>query len=123
MTATMKLLAETDEKTVCTVSTGLVEAQDFINVFEQNFRERAKKNGFCNAFVKFDENFQGWTEEAAEASFRCITDIAPDVHKLAYINAPDSRRLLTAMVQPLSEGEVRFYDLGQEDEAMKWVKG
>jgi hypothetical protein len=122
MPDTMKLLPETDEKTVCVLSIGLVESDDFINVFEKPFRERIARYGSCSAYVKFDENFLGWTPEGAEASFKCITDIAPHVRKVAYVNAPDSRRLLTAMVQPLSDGEVRFYDLGQEEEAMKWVK-
>jgi len=122
MTATMTLMPETDENTVCVISTGLVESEDFINAFEKPFRERLAKHGFCNAYVKFDENFLGWTPEGAETSFKFITDIAPFVRKVSYVNAPDSRRLLTSMVQPLSSGEARFYDLGQEEEAMAWIK-
>jgi len=122
MPDTMKLLPETDETVVCTVSSGLVEAEDFVNIFEKPFRERVAKYGFCNAYVKFDKDFLGWTPEGAETSFKCITDIAHLVRKVAYVNAPDSRHLLTSMLQPLGSAEVRFYDLGQEEEALSWIK-
>lgn len=122
MGTTMTLLPETDDNTVCISATGVMQPQDFKRYFEEPFLDRVARNGFCNVYLKFEDDFQGWSLEAADVSFRFITSNATSVRRLAYVNAPDSRRLLMAMMRPVTDTELKYFESGQEREALEWLK-
>lgn len=118
----MILLPETDDTTLCVGFDSFVTAENFTEVFKTNFIPRFEKNGFCNVYLRFAESFQGWTDDGAETSLKFIMANLSSARKLAHVNAPDSRRLLVSMLQPMSPVEVRYFELGEEQEALAWVK-
>lgn len=40
---------------------------------------------------------------------------------MAYVNPPDSLHLLMAMLKPMLSCETRYFEDGQQDEALRWV--
>lgn len=115
------ILPESSDNTLCVRIEGVAREEDS-GLFYKAFRERVEKNGYCNVCVIYDEGFQGWTEEAADNSLKNVIAIAPYVRKVALVNPPDSRRLMVTLLKPMGAAEVRYYDLGEEQQAFTWIK-
>lgn len=123
MSQTIFILPETTKTTLYLRLTGTVTAQDYMDYFDSPLKAIIEKNGWYNLYVFHDENFKGWSPEAADLSFRCISEYSPKSRRLAYVNAPDARMLMMRMLKPLmSKAEVKFFDLPQQEEAIAWMK-
>lgn len=122
MSQTVFVLPETNETTLFLRLTGTITAEDYMAHFDRHVKHIADTNGWYNLFVLHDPDFVGWSQEAADLSFRCISEYSPKARRLAYVNAPDSRMLLMKMLGPIMHAEIRFFDLEQKDEAIKWMK-
>lgn len=121
MTQTVTILPETNDTTLCLRMTGTITADDYMKYFDGPVKKIADTNGWYNLYVLHDENFEGWSAEAADLSFRCISEYSPKARRLAYINAPDSRMLMMKMLSPMMKAETRFFELDEADEAMTWM--
>ncbi len=121
MSETITILPETHEATLCLRLTGMVTPEDFTKNFGDRVQQIAEKYDRYNLFVLYDENFEGWSREAADLSFKNISQFSPKAHRLAYINAPDSRILMMKMLQPIMNAEVRYFDLHEKEQAMAWI--
>ena len=100
-----------------------VTLDDYLKYFVQPAKKIADTNGWYNLMVIHDESFTGWTPEGAEVSFRYLVEYCPMARRVAYVNATDSRMLLMKMLGPvMKDAEIRFYELGQLDEAMAWMQ-
>jgi hypothetical protein len=122
MKKTVTILPETEGSLLCLSLTGVIKPEDFAEFFEKPLQAIIAQYDHYSLFVVYDEAFEGWSEEAADLSFKCISAISPKARKAAYLNAPDYRHLLMKMVQPLTHLEVRYFDSGQEQEALNWLK-
>ncbi|MDB5491019.1 MAG: hypothetical protein JWO78_868 [Micavibrio sp.] len=122
MSKTIIILPETEGPTLCVSLTGIIAAEDFSEFFEKPLREVLNRFDHYNLYAVYQEEFRGWSEEAADLSFKCISAVASKAKKAAYVNAPDSRRLLMKMVQPLTSAEVRYFDSGEESQALAWIR-
>ncbi len=121
MSETIAVLPETHEATLCLRLTGMVTPEDFAKNFGDRVQQIAEKYGRYNLYVLYDENFQGWSREAADLSFKNISQFSAKARRLAYINAPDSRILMMKMLQPIMNAEIRYFDLHEKDQAMAWI--
>lgn len=121
MPQTVIILPETNETTLCLRLTGTVTADDFTTYFGNEVMKRAGGIGWYNLYLLHDENFEGWSPEAADLSFRNISEFSPKARRLAYVNAPDSRMLMMKMLKPMMKAETRFFELDQQAEAMTWM--
>ena len=121
MPQTVFILPETNDTTLCLRLTGTITAEDYMQYFDVPVKRIADTNGWYNLYVYHDPGFQGWSAEAADLSFRCISEYSPRARRLAYVNAPDSRMLLMKMLGPMMKAEVRFFEDEQQDEAMAWM--
>ena len=121
MKKTITILPETDATTLCLSMTGMVSAEDYMNFFDTPLRQMIDKNGFYNLFVSYT-NFEGWTPEAADLSFKCISTCGPKARKAAYVNPPDARMILMKTLQPILNAEVRYFNAGEDAEAIAWIK-
>lgn len=122
MTKTITILPQSEGATLCLAFSGTITPEDFTEFHEKPLLEILKHHDHYNLCAVYNDDFEGWSEEAADLSFKCISLISPKARRAAYVNAPDSRRLLMKMVQPLTNLEVRYFDAGQEEEAFNWVK-
>lgn len=118
----VSLLPESDDVTVCVRLTGLVTTEDYIQNYHNEIKRRAEKYGFFNLLVFYDENFKGWEENAAEQNFKSICELGDKPYKLAYVNPRESKIMLMKLAQPLMRAEIRYYDPGDLDEALRWIK-
>ena len=121
MKKTISILPETDATTLCLSMTGLVTANDYMNFFDGPLRQMIDKNGFYSLFITYD-GFEGWTPEAADLSFKCIASCGPKARKAAYVNPPDSRMILMKTLQPIMTAEVRYFNAGEDQDALHWIK-
>ena len=121
MNATILTLPETTENTICLQLTGMITAEDFTTLFVMPVQKAVEAKGYYNLFIYYDSAFKGWTREAADLSFKCISKYSPRARRLAYVNAPDSRMLMMKMLEPMMQAEVRYFDEEQKDEALHWV--
>ena len=93
-----------------------------MDYFDTPLKAIANKNGWYNLYIVHDENFKGWSAEAADLSFRCISEYSPKSRRLAYVNAPDARMLMMRMLSPLMTAEVRFFDTEEQEDAKAWMQ-
>lgn len=121
MSTTIITLPETTENTICLQLTGMITAEDFTTLFDMPVQKAVEAEGYYNLFIYYDSAFEGWTREAADLSFKCISKYSPRARRLAYVNAPDSRMLMMKMLEPMMQAEVRYFDEEQKDEALLWV--
>ncbi len=121
MSETISILPETHGATLCLRMTGMVSAEDFTKNFGSRVQDMAEKYDHYNLFVLYDENFEGWSREAADLSFKNIAQFSPKARRLAYVNAPDSRILMMKMLQPIMNAEVKYFDLHEKEQAMTWI--
>ena len=116
------ILPETRDAVLCVRFHETVTAEDYLEYFERSLEQIYNAFGYVSVLIHFDESFSGWTKEAADLSFRCISTYAPKAKKIGYVNAPDSRMLLMKMLAPRTKAEVRFFDTSQESDALKWIE-
>lgn len=122
MAATVKILPETDETTLCVALHGYVSATDYAEFFDSPLRSIQRVNGFYNLVIVHEADFQGWEPGAADLSFRAIASLGHTVRRAAYVNAPDSRMLMMKMMQPILNADIRFFETEQQQEAIAWAK-
>lgn len=122
MKKSITILPETEGAVLCLSFAGTITSADFIEFHEKPLLDIISKYDHYSLCSIYEEDFEGWSEEAADLSFKCITKISPKARRAAYVNAPDSRRLLMKMVQPLTSLEVKYFDAAQKSEAIAWVK-
>lgn len=118
---TIITLPETGGATLCLHLRGEITADDFNDYFDTPLKEIVPKHGYYNLYIYYDPEFIGWSPEAADLSFKCISTFSPKARRLAYINAPDSRMLMMKMLDPIMQAEIRYYDDEQKKEALDWV--
>lgn len=118
---TIEILPETNDTTLCIRLSGTVTYEDYMDHFDVPVKRIADTNGWYNLYVLHEPDFVGWAKEAADASFRCISEYSPRSRRLAYVNAPDSRRLLMRMLDPIMKAEIKYFDYDDRDEALAWV--
>ncbi len=121
MTDTVTILPETTATTLCLRLSGIITAEDFSKNFGDRIKDITEKNNHYNLYILYDENYEGWSREAADLSFKNIAQYSPKARRLAYVNAPDSRILMMKMLQPIINAEVRYFNLSEKDEALAWV--
>jgi hypothetical protein len=122
MSQTILILPDTDSTTLYLRVSGTITAEDYIEYFDKPLKAIADTNGWYNLYVFHDENFKGWTPEAADLSFRCISEYSPKARRLAYVNAPDARMLMMRILSPLMHAEVKYFEIDEQEEAIAWMK-
>jgi hypothetical protein len=121
MTRTVKILPETSNTTLCLALTGTVTKDDYLEFFDKPLRDILDKNGFYNLYVDYVD-FEGWSPEAADLSLKCLTACGPKARKAAYVNPPGKRVLLMKTLEPILKAEVRYFNAGEENEALSWIR-
>ena len=122
MTETITIMPETSGSTLCLRLQGVISAEDFTRNFGDRVRDIVATHGHYNLYILYDQEFKGWSCEAADLSFKNISQYSPKASRLAYVNAPDSRILMMKMLEPIMQAEIRYFNLAEKDEALAWVQ-
>jgi len=121
MTRTITILPETEKATLCLRLSDEITADDFVNFFDTPLKKIVADYDYYNLYIYYNPGFKGWTPEAADLSFKCISHFSPKARRLAYINAPDSRMLLMKMLEPIMQAEIHYFDEEEKEKALNWV--
>lgn len=123
MTKTITTLPQTKQATLCLNLTGVIDSETFLRDFESPLLRIIEKYGYYNLLVEYADGFEGWSAEAADLSFKCISAISPKARRCAYVNPPESRVMLMKIINPILTGEVQHFNADQREEALEWVFG
>jgi hypothetical protein len=118
---TITTLPETKDATLCLRLSSEITADDFNDFFDTPLKEIVAKYNYYNLYIYYDPTFRGWSPEAADLSFKCISTFSPKARRLAYVNAPDSRMLMMKMLEPIMNAEIRYFDDDEKQQALEWV--
>lgn len=119
---TVITLPGTDENSLCLRLTGTVDAADYEEFFYAPMRTFLAAGTRYNLYLLYDEKFTGWTEEAADLSFKCISSTVSLARRVAFVDAPDSRMLMMKIFLPVMAGEIRYFETDEAEQALIWVK-
>lgn len=122
MNETITILPQSNDTVLCVRLTGMVSATEYAEKFGAVVEKMAKNYKNFNLLVFYDEAFEGWSLEAADLSFKNFSQFSPHAHKLAYVNAPESRMLMMKMLKPITNAQVRYFDKNALVEALEWVR-
>ncbi len=118
----IEIMPQTDQTTLCVTMKDVVSRESYRQCIEKPLDKIVQKTGKYSLLVNYDPSFKGWSQEAAALSFETIIKYGLQAVKLAYVNAPDSKRLQINVARPLFGGEIRFFDQSELQEALHWVK-
>ncbi|MDB5491020.1 MAG: hypothetical protein JWO78_869 [Micavibrio sp.] len=116
------ILPESNQTTLCLQLHDQVTADDFDHYYHQEIKKRIAANGYFNMIVTYSADYKGWEPDAADLNLKSILELGNKPHKLAYVNPPKRKILLMKMAEPLLKGEIRYFEEGQYEDALKWIK-
>lgn len=119
---TVVILPETDEHTLCVRFTGLIRKEDHKLNLRDRLAAMVEKDGWYSMLIEY-KDFVGWEHDAADISLRSIMDFGKFARRLAYVNPPEKKVMQTKLTAPLFGGEMQFFDEGDFDAALEWVRG
>lgn len=115
-------LPQTDQTALFIQVSGTINRDDYMQYFDAPVRAICRDNGWYNLYIDHLPDFNGWAEDAAALSFKCISECGPHARRLAYVNPPDSRRLMMKLLDPIINAELKFFEDGEQDKAIEWIK-
>ena len=116
------ILPESNETTICLMLHDHVVAEEFDKYYHQEIKKRVAANGYFNMIVTYATDYRGWEPDAADLNLRSIMELGSKPHKLAYVNPPKRKILLMKMAEPILKGEIRYFEDGGYQDALKWIK-
>jgi hypothetical protein len=116
------ILPDSDHQTLCVSLFGVVQEDDYRKKIYSTLKTFVESNQLFNLLIHYDPTFKGWGSGAAKLSFQSIIDHGSKTHRIAYVNAPDSKRLQVNLTRILLSGEVRFFETDELKNAISWVK-
>lgn len=115
-------LPETDDSTLCVTFTDVVSLEEYESCVCEPVAKMTSEGGDFAMLVNYDDSYKGWSKEAAARSFQFIIDHGRSARKFAYVNPPEARIFQVKMTPKLFGGEIRFFEAGELDKALQWVK-
>lgn len=120
--ASVIILPDSNETTLCLQLHSHVTAEDFDKYCHQEIKKRVEANGYFNMIVHYDSDYEGWEPDAADLNLKSIMELGSKPHKLAYVNPSKRKIMLMKMAEPIIKGEIRYFEEGQYQDALKWIK-
>ena len=68
------------------------------------------------------QDFEGWALESWIKELKMDIKYANDIEKLAMVGDKKWEEWMTEFIKPFTSAEVKYFDLSEKVEAMKWVK-
>lgn len=66
-------------------------------------------------------DFSGWEAGAALADLKFDIEHGNEMSKVAMVGAKKWQEWLTAAMKPFTSAEVRYFDLPEREEALRWI--
>ena len=121
--ATVIVLPQTDDHTLCVEFTGLIRAEDHRKAFAENLGPMVEKNGWYNILIYHRPDFKGWEPDAADISLRTIMEYGKFCRRRAVVSPTEKLIMMQKMSGQLFGGETKYFNDDQFQEALAWVRG
>lgn len=116
-----RLLPESSGATLCYEISKPITVEGY----QSNFLEPAKKiiaeYGELR-LVLYYIDYKGWEADAARQDLSMNLEMGKYLKKMALVNAPEKEIMARVLRQPLSSGELRFFDKDKLQDAIAWAK-
>ncbi len=117
---TVVILPETGGDLICLRLEGEIGLDDYIKHARAPIENSVKKYGQFSLLLLYGEDYKGWSEASASASFEAIREFGKYAVRQAYVNPPQQKMFQMKVSKPLFGGEFKFFDNYQD--ALLWVK-
>lgn len=117
---TVVIMPETSGDLICLRLEGEICLDDYMKHARAPIENSVNKNGHFRLLLLYGENYKGWSEASASASFEAIREFGKYAVRQAYVNPPQQKMFQMKVSKPLFGGEFKFFDNYQE--ALRWVK-
>ena len=115
------IMPESEENVLCIRHSGVISMAQ-ANVIREYLEDIAEKYDSLRGLVFYDEDYKGYTAEVAEISLHFMINMGEKAEKIAYVNAPETRKKLNETVPELAKSEIRYFAREELQDAIKWVK-
>jgi hypothetical protein len=115
----VRILPETDQNAICVSYSGVITRNEYADKIEPLLHERMAKKKKIKILISYDD-FKGWEEDAAVDNLSEMSNFGKHSEKVAYVNAPPSKKKLMETISKSIAGEIRYFD--DYKDAVKWVK-
>lgn len=102
------------------VARGKLERDDYERVLPL-LEAQLEREGALRALIVL-RDFKGWTLGAALDDLRFDLSHRKDFDRMAIVGEGSLQKWATTLSAPLFSGEVRFYELAEEQRARDWVR-
>lgn len=116
----LQILAETQGNLICTKATEKLKRKDYekllpllINVLKQSDKIR---------WYFETENFKGWDLKTFWEDVKFDIKYAGNFEKIAMVGEKKWQDLMTGIMKPFTKAEIKFFELGESDIALGWIK-
>lgn len=116
------IMPESEGNVLCIRHSGLITSEDHTAYLTNQFPGLIQEYGTVNVLIFYDDDYKGYTPEAADSSIRSMLDYGRFVRKLAYVNPPETRIMLHKILHEVITGEVRFFNKESLADALQWIK-
>lgn len=93
--------------------------------FDNNFLPKIKgllDSGSGMRIGLYFEQYKGYERDAVGSELAALLEYGKYVNKIAVLNPPEKVILHFKLKQPLIEGEIKYFEMAQQDEAIAWLK-
>ncbi len=107
---------------ICFELDGYVTHADHTKFLVEPLRETVKTQGRYRVLMIYKPTFEGWEPEAAQDNMDIVLEFMPFCDRAAYVNPPKKKILQMKITEPLINFDIRYFESGQTDEALAWLK-
>lgn len=116
----MLKILENDKDLIAVKFSGKLEDQDY-NVLIPLLENKIQVYGNINFYWEL-ENFQGWDPKALWSDLKFNVKHVNHFKRVAVVGDKKWEKIMTELLSPFTNAEVRFFDLTQKDLAWVWAK-
>ena len=109
-----------EENVVYTIATQKLTKEDYneiIPLLEEAIRNFGKIGWYFEM-----QNFDGWTPEAAWKDMNFDFSNNENLKKVAMVGDKDWEKLITQIMKPFTQADIKYFDLEDKNKAKTWIK-
>ena len=116
----LQILEQSEGNVIATKATGKLTKTDYdklLPVLHERLRQYKKLRWYFEM-----ENFEGWELKAFWEDVKFDAQHANDFEKIAMVGEKKWQEWMTDLMKPFTSAEIKYFDLSQTHEAMRWIK-
>ena len=115
----IEFLAEPVRDVVLLRSSGKLTDEDYAELIPRLENLIAEEGRIC-LYVEIHD-FHGWEPHAAWEDFKFGLKHGHDLKRLALVGDKQWEAWMAKIARPFTRGEVRYFDITERDEALRWI--